>query len=176
MGYFPITGIFLYLMVFAVMTWLTSWLYNCNDLLEAWIGIKLCISLSQNAPIFGHTIPVAFLKSDSQWTLLVWILLLKSALTTRADKDVSSPSSDKISHLPQGRQRGRRTRPAVPHDTCPCSPGSVACCSRPVMHSPLPAAPPALASPRLLPASGSRWGYYHWSMSEGMKVERGKKP
>lgn len=75
---------------------------------------------------------------------------------TKAVKDVFSPWVTKTSHLPRGLRRARRTRPAVPHDTCPCSPASVACCSRPVTHSPLPAAPPAPALPRLLPTSGSR--------------------
>lgn len=84
------------------------------------------------------------------------------------------PPGDKTNHLPRGRQRAHRTRPAVPRDTCPCLPGSVVCCSHLLMHSPLPAAPPAPVSPRPLPASGSRWGYYHWSMSEGMKLEGGE--
>lgn len=89
------------------------------------------------------------------------------------DIDVLGPWATETSHLPRGRRRARRTKPAVPHDTCPCSPASVACCSRPEARSPLPAAPPAPASPRQLPTSGSRWGYYHWSMSKGMKVKGG---
>lgn len=128
-----------------------------------------CIGLT---PIAGHTTCVTYLSSESQPSQWAWIISLKSAPTTEADIDVLRPWVTETSHLPRGRRRARRTGPAVPRDTCPCWPASAACCSRPAKRSPRPAAPPAPASPRLLPTSGSRWGYYHWSMSKGMKAER----
>lgn len=114
---------------------------------------------------------MTYLNLESKLSLSIWPFSLKSAPTSWQRRE--QPLGDRIIHLPQGQQRARRIRPAVPHDTCPCSPGSVVCCSLPVAHSPPPKALPALVSPRLLPASGSRWGYYHWSMSEGMKVYKG---
>lgn len=134
-----------------------------------------------NIDIFSTTQRLRVQVFDSCYLSRLWITATPVRLNpstylspqNTSRQRCASPISDKISHLPPGQRRARRTRPAVPRDTCPCSPGSVACCSRPVTRSPLPAAPPALASLRLLPESGSRWGYYHWSMSEGMKEGRG---